>query len=128
LEFRFPFAPQQIQHTSFCSCAALLFAATLLPTPARAQSVWDKIKQKAKQAEQQTFSGTGRDKQSAEDDATHKAIQQIEKDILDRTRVRAVACNDRCDQLTNHGRNPGSQADAAAKTESDDPEPAGGKP
>jgi len=27
-----------------------------------------------------------------------------------------------------HGRNPGSQADAAAKAESDDPEPMGGKP
>ena len=36
-----------------CSCFALLLASALLPCPARAQSVWDKIKQKAKQAEQQ---------------------------------------------------------------------------
>jgi hypothetical protein len=75
-----------------------------------------------------TFSGTGKDKQSAEDNATHNAIQAIEKDILDHTRVRAVACNDRYDQITNHGRNPGSQADAATQAENADPEPAGGKP
>jgi hypothetical protein len=75
-----------------------------------------------------TFSGTGKDKQSAEDDASHKAIQQIETEILNQTRVRAVACNDRYDQITNHGRNPGSQADAAAQAEAADPEPAGGKP
>jgi hypothetical protein len=74
-----------------------------------------------------TFSGTGKDKQSAEDDATHKAIQQIEKDILDHTRVRAVACNDRYDKITDHGRNPGSQADAATQAENSDPEPNGGK-
>ena len=74
-----------------------------------------------------TFSGTGKDKQSAEDDATNKAIQQITKAILDQTRVRAVACNDRYDQITNHGRNPGSQADASAKAESSDPEPSSDK-
>jgi hypothetical protein len=75
-----------------------------------------------------TFSGTGRDKQSAENDATHKAIQQIEQDILNHTRVRAVACNDRYDKLTDHGRNGGSQADAAIQSENQDAEPKGGKP
>jgi len=80
-----------------------------------------------------TFNGTGKDKQSAEDDATHRAIQQIETEILNQTRVRAVACNDRYDKITNHGQNPGSQADAAAQAEAADPEPAdpepaGGKP
>jgi hypothetical protein len=74
-----------------------------------------------------TFSGAGKDKQSAEDDATNKAIQQITKAILDQTRVRAVAGNDRYDQITNHGRNPGSQADAATQAENQDPEPSGGK-
>jgi hypothetical protein len=74
-----------------------------------------------------TFSGTGKDKQSAEDNATNKAIQQIEKAILDQTRVRAVSGNDRYDQITNHGRNPGSQADAATQAENQDPEPSGGK-
>jgi hypothetical protein len=75
-----------------------------------------------------TFSGTGKDKQSAEDDATHKVTQQIEKAILDQTRVRAVACNDRYDKITDHSRNPGSQADAVAMAEAEDPEPSGGKP
>jgi hypothetical protein len=75
-----------------------------------------------------TFSGTGKDKQSAEDDATHKATQQIEQYILDHTRVRAVACNDRYDKITDHSRNPGSQADAVAQAEAADPEPPGGKP
>jgi hypothetical protein len=75
-----------------------------------------------------TFNGTGKDKQSAVNNATDKAVKQIEKDILDQTRVRAVACNDRYDKITDHSRNPGSQADAVAKAESDDPEPNGGKP
>ena len=75
-----------------------------------------------------TFSGAGKDKQSAEDDATHKVTQQIEQYILDRTRVRAVACNDRYDKITDHSRNPGSQADAVAQAEAADPESPGGKP
>ena len=74
-----------------------------------------------------TVNGTGKDKQSAENDATSKAIKQIREDILGQTRVRAVACNDRYDKITDHGRNSGSQADAATKAESDDPEPKGGK-
>ena len=74
------------------------------------------------------FDGKGKDRRSAEDDATGKAIGQVREEILNRTRVRAVACNDRYDKITDHGRNPGSQADAAAKAENDDPEPKGGKP
>jgi hypothetical protein len=74
------------------------------------------------------FHGTGRDRKTAENDAIDKAIKQINDEILTRTRVRAVACNDRYDKTTDHGRNPGSQADAAAKAEADDPEPPGGKP
>ena len=74
-----------------------------------------------------TFSGTGKDKQSAEGDATDKAIKQIREDILNQTRVRAVACNDRYDKITDHSRNPGSQADASTKAENDDPEPVAAK-
>lgn len=73
-----------------------------------------------------TFSGQGKDKQSAVDDAMDKAISGIRNEIMDQTRVRCVACNTRYDDITNHSRNPGSQAEAAAKAESDDPEPAGG--
>lgn len=76
----------------------------------------------------QTFSGKGKDKQSAVDDAMDQAISGIRKQILDQTRVRCVAANDRYDTITNHSRNPGSQAEAAQKAESQDPEPIGGKP
>jgi hypothetical protein len=75
-----------------------------------------------------TFVGKGKDKQSAINDAIGQAIAAINKEILDQTRVRAVACNDRYDKITDHSRNPGSQAEAASKAESADPEPPGGKP
>jgi hypothetical protein len=74
------------------------------------------------------FSGKGKDKQSAVDDAMDKVISAIRNEILDQTRVRCVAANDRYDTITDHSRNPGSQAEAAQKAESQDPEPTGGKP
>jgi hypothetical protein len=72
--------------------------------------------------------GTGKNKQAAIDDANHKIIAEINKQVLDKTRVRAVAANDRYDTATDHSRNPGSQDEAAKKVESQDPEPAGGLP
>ena len=74
------------------------------------------------------FTGQGNDLQAARNNATHQAILQIESAILHETRDRAAACNDRYDRMTDYGRNPGSQTQAAAEAESDDPEPDGGKP
>ncbi len=73
------------------------------------------------------FTGEGSDLQSAQNDATRKVIQQIEAEILNETRDRAAACNDRYDRMTDYGRNPGSQADAAVEAEGSDPEPSLGR-
>jgi hypothetical protein len=74
------------------------------------------------------FTGQGKDKQAAVDNAMDQVILAISKQIMDQTRVRAVACNDRYDKITDHSRNPGVQSEAAVKAEGEDPEPKGGKP
>ena len=69
-----------------------------------------------------SFDGAGRDKKSAQQDGYEKIIQSLEAAYMPHTRIRALAANNRFDDITQHGLNKTPESDAIAMAVSSDPE------
>lgn len=69
-----------------------------------------------------SFDGTGRDKKSAEQNGYDKIVQSLEDAYNPHTRFRALAANNRFDEITRHGTLPIAEADAIAMAIASDPE------
>jgi hypothetical protein len=61
-----------------------------------------------------TFSGTGRDQNAAQQNAFEKVVAEIERAYMARMRIPSAAANERFDELTNHGLEPIGEAEAVA--------------
>ena len=69
-----------------------------------------------------SFDGNGRDRKSAEQNGYQKINDAFEEAYMARTRIRALAANNRFDAITQHGLNATPEADAIAMAVSPDPE------
>jgi hypothetical protein len=68
------------------------------------------------------FAGAGANKAAAEQDGYQKINDAIEEAYMARTRLRALAANNRFDDITQHGLNAVPEADAIAMAVAADPE------
>jgi hypothetical protein len=75
----------------------------------------------------ESFDGTGASEDAAQKNAVDKALTEIEKDYMARTRDRSAAANVRFDGITNHGLEPISESVAIARAVAADPEPDPGR-
>jgi hypothetical protein len=62
----------------------------------------------------QTFDGSGRDQESAQQDAFNQVVAEIERAYMARVRIPSASANERFDDITNHGLNPIDEAEAIA--------------
>jgi hypothetical protein len=62
----------------------------------------------------QTFDGSGRDQESAQQDAFNQVVAEIERAYMARVRIPSASANERFDAITNHGLNPIDEAEAIA--------------
>jgi hypothetical protein len=69
-----------------------------------------------------SFDGTGRDKNTAQQNGYDKIVQSLEDAYNPHTRFRALAANNRFDDITRHGTLPIVEADAIAMAVATDPE------
>ena len=69
-----------------------------------------------------SFDGMGRDKKSAQQDGYAKIVQSLLDAYNPHTRFRALAANNRFDEITRHGTLPIAEADAIAMAVASDPE------
>jgi hypothetical protein len=60
----------------------------------------------------QTFDGSGKDQEAAQQDAFNRVVEEIERTYMARVRIPSAAANERFDDLTNHGLNPIDEAEA----------------
>jgi hypothetical protein len=67
--------------------------------------------------------GTGKDKQSATDQAMQKLLTELNLAYMNETRVRCSACQKRYDKITNHSLIPIPEADAIAQALAAEPPP-----
>jgi hypothetical protein len=67
------------------------------------------------------FAGKGATPSAAEKDAFGKIVTAYNESYFARTRTRSAAANERFDEITDHGRNPISEADAIARAIATDP-------
>jgi hypothetical protein len=67
------------------------------------------------------FAGSGANKAAAEQDGYQKINDAIEEAYMARTRLRALAANNRFDDITQHGLNAVAEADAIAMAVASDP-------
>ena len=67
------------------------------------------------------FAGKGATPSAAEKDAFAKIVTAYNDSYFARTRTRSAAANERFDEITDHGRNPISEADAIARAIATDP-------